>query len=293
MRWRQAPSMTPVAIGQPCVEGLVVAQELALVSQVADARVGAGAPAAFQAGGVGLGGDLGGGPVAVAGQDREGLDRDPVLGGGVPGVVEAPGGAPDVLKNVDYVDHDVDRDAAAGGLGADQAELVLGAVDEDDPGPQVAAGRGPRPRRTRRRSCRRGPCGRTRPATWPGPSARAGAARAPCRPPGGAITSCGRRVRGLGVVDGDQGGHPLAVRFLPGRQPGAHLPQLRGGLRGGGPQRPGPHHDALAVGRQDQQRRRRARLRDPGGVERGDVGGGIARRTPRPAACRSPSRSGG
>ena len=80
------------------VEGLVVAQELALVPQVADARVGAGAPAAFQSGGIGFGGDLGGGPVAVAGQDREGLDRDPVLGGGVPGLVEAPGGAPEIFK---------------------------------------------------------------------------------------------------------------------------------------------------------------------------------------------------
>ena len=87
------------------VQGLVVAQELALVPQVADARVGSGAPAAFQPGGVGFGGDLGGGPVAVAGQDREGLGRDPVLGGGVPGLVEAPGGAPYVLQDVNYVDN--------------------------------------------------------------------------------------------------------------------------------------------------------------------------------------------
>src|SRR5487761_1392801 len=72
-------------------EGLVVAQAVVLVSQVADACVGPGAPTAFQSGGVGLGGDLGGGPLAVAGQHGEGLDRDPVLGGGVPGGVEAPG----------------------------------------------------------------------------------------------------------------------------------------------------------------------------------------------------------
>jgi hypothetical protein len=78
------------------VEGLAVAQELALVSQVADAGVGPGAPAAFQPGG--FGDDLGGGPVAVAGQDGEGLDRDPVLGGGIPGIVEAPCGAPYVLE---------------------------------------------------------------------------------------------------------------------------------------------------------------------------------------------------
>lgn len=44
--------------------------------------------AAFESGRVGFGGDLGGGPVAVAGQDHEGLDRDPVLCGGIAGLVE-------------------------------------------------------------------------------------------------------------------------------------------------------------------------------------------------------------
>jgi hypothetical protein len=80
------------------VQGLVVAEELALVLQVADARVGAGALAVFQPGGTDLGGDRGGGPVAVAGQDRESLGGDPVLGGSVPGLVEAPRSAPYVLK---------------------------------------------------------------------------------------------------------------------------------------------------------------------------------------------------
>lgn len=75
-------------------EGLVVAEELLLVVQVADARVGPGPAAGAQAGGVGLGGDLGGGPGAVVGQHREGLDGDPVLGGGVAGVVEGPGRLP-------------------------------------------------------------------------------------------------------------------------------------------------------------------------------------------------------
>ena len=87
------------------VQGLVVAQELALVSQVADARVGSGALAAFQAGGVGVGGDPGGDPVAVAGQDLRGPGRDPVLGGGVSGRVEAPGSAPEVFQDVDDIDH--------------------------------------------------------------------------------------------------------------------------------------------------------------------------------------------
>jgi hypothetical protein len=86
------------------VQGLAIAQEFALACQVADARVGTGAPAAFQAGRVGFGGDLGGGPVAVASQDRERPGRDPVLGNGIPGLVEAPCGAPYVLQDVNYVD---------------------------------------------------------------------------------------------------------------------------------------------------------------------------------------------
>lgn len=71
------------------LQGLVIAEELALVPQVADARVGAGAAAAVQSGRVGFGGDRGG-PVAAAGQDRESPGRDSVLGGGVSGFVEAP-----------------------------------------------------------------------------------------------------------------------------------------------------------------------------------------------------------
>lgn len=71
------------------LQGLVIAEELALVPQVADARISAGPVGAGEAGGVGLGGDRGG-PVAAAGQDRESPGRDPVLGGGVPGFVEAP-----------------------------------------------------------------------------------------------------------------------------------------------------------------------------------------------------------
>jgi hypothetical protein len=80
------------------VEGLVVAEELPLAAQVADAGGGPVPLASGQAGSVCLRGDLGGGPLAVAGQDREGLDRDPVLGGGVPGIVQAPRGAPNVLS---------------------------------------------------------------------------------------------------------------------------------------------------------------------------------------------------
>ena len=38
---------------------------------------------------------------------------------------------------MNYVDNDVNCGAPAGGLGADQVQLVLGPVDQDDPGPQV------------------------------------------------------------------------------------------------------------------------------------------------------------
>ena len=62
---------------------LVVAQELVLAGEIADAGVGAGPLGGGQACGLGFRGDLGGGPGAVAGQDRECLDRDPVLGCGV------------------------------------------------------------------------------------------------------------------------------------------------------------------------------------------------------------------
>ena len=176
-------------------------------------------------------------------------------------------------EHVDQVDHDVDLRSAAAGLGADQVQLVLGPVDQDDPGPQVAGVAGPG-------LAERGGdhLGRV---LADGPGQPLGQGLRPGPEPAAAVPSAGRgdhvvraALRRLGVVHGDQGGHSLAVRFLPGGQPGAHLPQPGGGLRGGGPQRPGPHHDALAVGGQDHQRRRRARLRDPGGAERGDIGGG-------------------
>jgi hypothetical protein len=71
-------------------KGLVVAEEVLLAAQVSHACVRAGSLASRQAGGGGLGGDRGGGPAAAAGQHRERLDRDPVLGGGIAGRVKAP-----------------------------------------------------------------------------------------------------------------------------------------------------------------------------------------------------------
>jgi hypothetical protein len=51
-------------------EGLVIAQVLALGVQVPYARVGAAPPASGEPGGISLGGDGGGGPVAAVGQDE-------------------------------------------------------------------------------------------------------------------------------------------------------------------------------------------------------------------------------
>ena len=110
-------------------QGLVVAQVLVLAGQVADARVSAGPLGAGESGGVRLGGDIGSCPGALPGQYRERYDRHPVLGCRIPGGMQAPGGLPDVFEHVDQVDHDVDGDAAPLGFGADQVQLVLGAVD--------------------------------------------------------------------------------------------------------------------------------------------------------------------
>ena len=84
--------------GPAVCEGFVVAQVIVPGVQVADAGVGPGPATGGQAGGVGLGGDLFGGAGAVAGQDREDFDGDPVLGGGVAGFVQAPCGVPYVLS---------------------------------------------------------------------------------------------------------------------------------------------------------------------------------------------------
>ena len=87
-----------------------------------------------------------------------------------------------------------------------------------------------------------------RPGQPLGPGLRPGPGRAGAAPAAGRGDDVVRAAPGrLGVVDGDQGGHSLAVRFLPGRQPGPHLPDPGGGLRGGRPQSPGA--SAAAPGR--------------------------------------------
>ncbi|MDQ0605218.1 hypothetical protein QF037_009563 [Streptomyces canus] len=82
-----------------------------------------------------------------------------------------------------------------------------------------------------------------------------------------------RARRGLGIVDGSQGGHPFPAVFLPGRQPGLHRVASLGGcsLRGVLTQCFGSYHHALAVDRQDQRRGVGAGSRHDGVVERVDV----------------------
>ncbi len=133
---------------------------------------------------------------------------------------------------MDEVDQDADGDAAARGLGADQVKLVLGPVDQHHPAPPVSrvAGFG----LVKRGGDHLGGVVFHRPGQ---PSGSRFGTR-----PGfpAAVPAAGRgdHIMGaawcrLGVVNARQGGHPLAVGFLPGRQPGAHLALAGGGLGGG------------------------------------------------------------
>ena len=139
----------------------------------------------------------------------------PVLGGGIACLVKAPGSTPQVFENVNDVDDDVNFGIPAGGLGADQVQLVLGPVNQDDPGPQVAGVAGLS--LAERGGDHLAGVAAYRPGQPLGQGLRAGAELA------GAAPSAGRgdhvvrpAFRRLGVVDGDQAGHPLPVRLLPG-----------------------------------------------------------------------------
>jgi hypothetical protein len=213
----------------------VVAEELPLGGQVADAGIDTASLLGRQPGVGGLLVERGDDGVDLAGQDAHGVGGDPWLGGRVSVLVEAPGRLPQILKDVDEVDQDVDRHAAAPGFGADLIELVAGAVNQHDPGAAVGrvtlfglvehlgddllAGGGDR-------------------AGQPlGGGDRALAARPTTTTIGGGGDGDGRREDivgpagcGGGVVDGAQGRHPLAALLLPAGQPG---PVAVGTLSGG------------------------------------------------------------
>lgn len=133
------------------------------------------------------------------------------------GLVEGVRGCPDVSGDVDEVDQDVDRHAAAGGFGLDDLGLVTGAVDQDDPVTQVV------------RVARLGLVERlggdflgvlTREAVSDLFSAfgRGRRVRLVLRPSSGPITSCGRREAGR--VSKTQA--MVAIRFRLGFSPGAN-----------------------------------------------------------------------
>src|SRR3984885_4936006 len=75
----------------------------------------------------------------LAVQDGGGLGDGPGLDRGVAGLVERPGGFPEVFQHVDQVDQDGQAgDAAGGGFPLDQPDLVVVPVDQGDPVPGVA-----------------------------------------------------------------------------------------------------------------------------------------------------------
>jgi hypothetical protein len=109
--------------------------------------------------------------------------------------MQGPCGLPQILKDVHDVDHDTDRDAAPRGLGADQVKLVLGPVDQDDP--RAPAGRIAGFGLAERGGDHLGRIVFHRPGQPLGLGFGPGPELAwPWRPPGGAITSCGRRGAG-------------------------------------------------------------------------------------------------
>jgi hypothetical protein len=238
------------------LQGGVVAQQLPLGGEVADAGVDAAALLGGEPGIGGLLAECGDDGVGLAGQELEGVGGDPGFGGRVGVVVEAPGGLPEIFEDMNKVDQDVDRHAAAGGFGADELQLVAGAVDQHDPGAPVGgvtllclvehladhvlAGSGDRADKPF--------CGGDRPL--------AGL-------PSGTVTITTFGVEGddraddivgpagcrVGVVDDPQGRHPLTALLFAAGQPGpVAVDTLLGcGFSGLGPQRLGTHHHALAV----------------------------------------------
>jgi hypothetical protein len=73
------------------------------------------------------------GTARLAPQKQRQLVGDPLASRVLVVGLERLRGVPDVLRDVDEVDHDRAGDATTLRLGHDQVELVLGAVDEHDP----------------------------------------------------------------------------------------------------------------------------------------------------------------
>src|SRR5438094_4811475 len=200
-----------------------VVEVLLLVVQVVGGGVGVSALLGSQATAGVFAADRGGDQAGVAGQDLQCFVSDPFLRVWVAFGVEAPGGFPHVLQDVDEVDDDAQVDVPGAGLCGDLLDLVVVAVHEGDPGPGVVGVTtfGLVEHRGDDRSGVRGDAGGQPLAdgAWPGD---------PCR----GVPRCGG---GLGddVARGPWGGddledradlgHPLAVAFLALGQSGGQV----------------------------------------------------------------------
>ena len=196
----------------------VIAEEGLFGGQVADAGVDAATLIAGQPGTDGLLVDRSDGLGGTPRQDADRVGGDPRLGGRVAVGVQAPGGPPQVLQDVDEVHQDVDAHAAAGRFGADLLELVAGAVDQHHPGAPV--GRVALLRLVEDRlddllavgGDRAGQPLRLRGGTGPAQALAAWALGGSGGDGDDIVGAAGGR---LGVVDHPQGGHPLAGGFSP------------------------------------------------------------------------------
>ena len=129
--------MTPVAMGPAFAKRSRVVEVLSLVEQVVGAGVSPLALGSGQDPPGGAAADGAGDQAGLATQHRQGLGPHPLLGAGITFVVQAPGGLPKVLQNMNEVDQDRDLHHAPSGLSPDQVELMVVAVHQRHPPPPV------------------------------------------------------------------------------------------------------------------------------------------------------------
>jgi len=112
-------------------------QAVWVAGEVADAGVDAFTAGPAQSALVCLRRGLGNGPGGLTMQSGRQVASDPGFALGGAGVLEAVGRTPDIFTHMNDTDQDVHCDAAPVGLGLDQIDLVVGAVDEHEPVPRV------------------------------------------------------------------------------------------------------------------------------------------------------------
>jgi len=113
-------------MGQPAVSARRVQVGL-FTGQIVGTAVGVLAVRGVEAVAGGFAADRCGDQAGLAGQDLPGLVGHPGFGGSVTFVVKRPGCGPQVLQDVDEVDHDLD--VARGCFFGDAVDLVVVAID--------------------------------------------------------------------------------------------------------------------------------------------------------------------